>query len=93
MRRFQLGEAVEVYGEVRDQAGNLTYSAGGVNITITDPKGTVKIGPVAMTPVTAGVYSYFYESQVTDEPGWYKVKGEVIDGTKLTITIGGFELE
>jgi len=92
MREFQQGETVELYAEVKTQAGVLVDPASGVDITIDDPSGVEKVSSTAMTNIDTGKYVYYYNIPVAaGSVGWWRAHAKSTDtGTKYTIKVGGF---
>ena len=97
MKVFQRPETIGLWAYIKDWEGVYTTPDNGVKITLTDPKGTVKVNAQAMTESTAGKLYYYYTSVVDDEPGWWRFRCISQDGTgnetKYTIVDGVFHLE
>ena len=97
MRVFQRGETIGLWAYIKDWEGVYTTPDNGVKVTLTDPKGTVKVDNLPMTISAVGKLVYYYLSLVTDEIGWWKYWCKSQDGTgaeaKYTITKDGFQLE
>lgn len=96
-RKFQTGETVPVWVEVKDWDGNYVNPSEGVKITITDPDGDVQVDGLAMTPSATGKYVYYYLTTTASVVGWWKARGRAQDGTgssaRYVVSDGGFELE
>lgn len=94
-RVFQRGETVPCYAEVKDWDGEYQTPTS-INIDIYTPSNVLSVDGQAMTEIATGRYVYYYNSQLTDSVGWYRIVIVVVDGTgggaKTTIQQGGFEL-
>jgi len=94
MRTFKIGETVEVYAEIKTQAGALVdpsgCDAGGYNcvtVTIIDPDGTIAkdadendIEDTVMSRLEKGKYAYYYTIKSTDARGWWRAPVKTQDG-------------
>lgn len=101
MRVFQRGETVEVYAEVKTQAGVLVNPDTSIKVTIFDPSSEKILlaapnydADMPQFGGLTGKYAYYYI--ITDAAasvGWWAVEVMVLDGTKYTKVIGGFLAE
>lgn len=94
MRTFKIGETVEVYVEVKTQAGVLVDPSGCdageyqcVTVTIIDPDGTIAedsdendIEDTVMSRLDTGKYAYYYTIKSTDAKGWWRTPVKAQDG-------------
>lgn len=91
------GATIAIWAEVRDWAGALVSPSDGVKLTVTDPKGTVKVDAQAMAESETGKFVYYYNSQASDELGWWPCQAKGQDGSgagaKYTIKTGSFLLQ
>lgn len=97
-RKFQRGETIPIWCEIKTWAGVLTSPDQGVKITITDSDGTIQIAATtSMTEDSAGKFVYYFLPELTDPIGWWRVRCKAQDGlaaeAKYTISDGGFYLE
>lgn len=95
IQTFKRGATVPIWAEVKDWDGNLVSPDQGLKLTVTDPKGTVKVDAQAMTESATGKFVYHYNSQAADEQGWWPCSAKSQDGTApamYTITTGSFLL-
>lgn len=94
---FQRGETIGLWSYVRNWLGVYSTPDNGVKITLTNPKGVVKVDAQPMTESAAGKFVYYYLSQADDEPGYWYYECKSQDGTggdaKYTITRGSFRLD
>lgn len=102
VRRFQRGETIPIWCEVKTWAGVYESPDQGVKVTVTDPEGIVQIPEPpavsqAMTEDSAGKFVYYFTPDATDPLGWWRVRCKGQDGlaglAKYTIADGGFYLE
>jgi len=92
-RKWQRGETVPIWAEVRlTSTGALYDPEDGVTVTLYKPDGSKVLDAEPMTKESTGLYVYYWNSKDTDTVGWYPVTVKVIDGLKITIEHGGFEL-
>ena len=75
-KTFILGTAIKITSVINIDTATTT------KITIDDPNETVKIDSANMTKDANGVYSYIYQSALTDEDGDYIIT--------ISITSGGY---
>ena len=93
MRDFKRGETVELYAEVKDQAGAFVDPATSITITVVDSAGTSKVSVSAMTKTDTGKYSYYYTIASDAALGWWTSTVITTDtGSKITIASCGFEV-
>lgn len=97
VRRFQRGETVPVWADIKTWAGVYSSPDQGVKVTITDPDGTVQVDAVAMTEDATGKFVYYHLSTTADTVGWWRVRCKAQDGllvdAKYIVADGGFYLE
>ena len=102
VRKFQRGETVPIWAEIKTWAGVYDSPDQGVKITITDPDGTVQVPEPpavtqAMTESSTGIFVYYFKPEDTDPLGWWQVRCLGQDGllteAKYVIADGGFKLE
>lgn len=97
MRDFIRGESVEVYAEVRNQAGALVNPTTSIKVTITDAAGDKILlddpnYDEAMSTTGQGLFYYHYTLLVTAALGWWTALVVVTDGTVVTKTRCGFKV-
>lgn len=61
-------------------------------VTVVDPAGTTKVDAAAMTSESATVYSYVWQSAVTDPEGMYTAIVKATSGAYYPLSEGRFEL-
>jgi len=61
-------------------------------ITIENPSSTVMINEVAMTQEQTTVYSYVYQSAITDDSGEYEVTVKAVKGSNTALSQTYFTL-
>ena len=62
-------------------------------ISIIDPGGTTKVDAVAMTEETTTVYSYVYQSNMSDDDGTYVARIAATSGSYTPRAEGAFILD
>ena len=91
MINFIIRETVITELTVKNNAGNLYDPSTSVKITITDILGTVIIDGENMTKASVGKYQHDFDSDDYVE-GTYLVVCEMLDGSRLKIERGTFNL-
>lgn len=90
------GETVGLWSYIQDWEGVDTSPDNGVKITLTNPKGIVKVDAQAMTEKASGKFVYYYTTPADDETGWWHFFCKSQDGTgddaKYTKKFGSFKL-
>ena len=96
LTKFKQGETVEIYAEVKSQAGSLVDPTS-IVVDLYDSAGVQKLTAQAMTKLTTGIYQYFHNLPTDAALGFWKDTITVVDGTggtaKTTKTDGGFNVE
>lgn len=96
MRVFQIGEHVRCwwYGKKAGEYYTPLPDAGdAVTIIIYDPDGVEDTAATAMTESAEAGKFYYDFASAGKAKGWWRIRCTAVDGTLITISIGGFTLE
>ena len=80
VKLFQRGETIEVYAEVKSQAGTFV-DPDAIDVTITDGSNVVRATNAAMTLSATGTYVYYYNLATTSTTGKWTARVRTLDGT------------
>jgi len=83
-RKYTVGTTIKLEVTVKDSDGNL-HDPTSVKVTVNYPDGAVKLSATSCAQVSAGVYSYDFQSATTDQEGLYKVTFTAVSSGKTAI--------